>query len=37
MDEMFTMAPPEPPRRVDILRTASRAHRMVPVTFTASI
>lgn len=31
------MAPPDPPRRVDILLTASREHRIVPVTFTASI
>ena len=32
---MFTIAPPVPPRRVDMRRTASREHRIVPVTLTA--
>jgi hypothetical protein len=31
------MAPPRPPRRVDIRRTASRQHSTVPSTLTASI
>src|SRR5271166_3359488 len=34
-EEMFTIAPPLPPRRVDMRRTASRAHKNAPVTFTA--
>ena len=33
-DEILTIAPPLPPCRVDIRRTASRAHKIVPITFT---
>ncbi|KYF74303.1 hypothetical protein BE11_09995 [Sorangium cellulosum] len=35
LDETFTMAPPAPPRRVDMRRTASRAHRKQPTTLVA--
>ena len=35
IDETLTMAPPAPPRAVDIRRTASRQHSMVPITLTA--
>jgi hypothetical protein len=31
-EETFTMLPPEPPRAVDMRRTASRAQRELPTT-----
>ena len=36
IEETLTMAPPAPPRAVDIRRTASRQHSIVPITLTAS-
>ena len=35
-EDKLTITPPAPPRAVDIRRTASRAHRNAPITFTCS-
>ena len=36
-EERLTMAPPEPPRAVDIRRTASRAQRKLPLMLMAKV